>query len=146
MANRLNLQQLIPGAYQQLIELDKYVAASGIDKIQQELIKIRASQINGCAFCLNMHIKDALKNGEDAKRIYVLSAWREAKKWLTAEDQLILMLTEEITLIANGGLTDETYNKVVAAFGEEKTAKLIIAVININSWNRIGVSLHMHPF
>lgn len=146
MANRLNLQKLIPGAYQKLIQLDQYVSTSGINELQQELIKIRASQINGCAFCMNMHIKDALKHGEDPKRIYVLSAWREAKKWFSEEDQLLLMLTEEVTLIANTGLSDETYNKVVETFGEETTAKLIIAVININAWNRLGVSLNMHPF
>lgn len=146
MANRLNLQQLIPDAYQKLIQLDQYVSTSGIDQLQQELVKIRASQINGCAFCLNMHIKDALKHGEDPKRIYVLSAWREAKKWFSNEDQLILMLTEEITLIADEGLSEDTYTKVVEAFGEDITAKLIIAVININAWNRLGVALHMHPF
>lgn len=146
MGNRLNLQKLIPDAYQKLVQLDQFVSTSGINELQQELIKIRASQINGCAFCMNMHIKDALKHGEDPKRIYVLSAWREAKKWFSEEDQLILMLTEEVTLIANGGLSDETYSKVVEVFGEETTAKLIIAVININAWNRIGVSLNMHPF
>lgn len=146
MANRLNLSKLLPDAYQKLIQLDQYVSGSGIDQLQQELVKIRASQINGCAFCMNMHIKDALKHGEDPKRIYVLSAWREAKNWFSPEDQLILTLTEEITLIADGGLSDETYNKAIEAFGEETTAKLIIAVININAWNRVGVSLHMHPF
>lgn len=146
MANRLNLSKLIPDAYQKLIQLDQYVSGSGIDKLQQELIKIRASQINGCAYCMNMHIKDALSHGEDPKRLYVLSAWREAKNWFSQQDQLILKLTEEISLIADGGLTDETYDHVVEAFGEENTAKLILAVININSWNRVGVSLNMHPF
>jgi len=146
MGNRLNLQKLIPEAYQKLIHIDQYVSTSGINELQQELVKIRASQINGCAFCINMHIKDALKHGEDPKRIYVLSAWREAKKWFSEEDQLILMLTEEITLIANGGLSDTTYNKAVEVFGEETTAKLIIAIININAWNRLGVSLNLHPF
>lgn len=146
MANRLNLSKLIPDAYQKMIQLDQYVSESGINQLQLELVKIRASQINGCAFCMNMHIKDALKHGEDPKRIYVLSAWREAKNWFSPEDQLILALTEEITLIADGGLSDETYSKAVETFGEETTAKLIMAVININSWNRIGVSLHLHPF
>lgn len=146
MANRINLQKLIPDAYQKLIQLDQYVSTSGIDQLQQELVKVRASQINGCAFCINMHIKDALKHGEDPKRIYVLSAWREAKKWFSNEDQLILMLTEEITLIANGGLSEETYNRALETFGDETTAKLIMAVININAWNRLGVSLNMHPF
>lgn len=145
MANRLNLQQVLPDSYKILGQLDQFISNSGLDKLQQELIKIRASQINGCAFCLNLHIKDAIKYGEDPKRIYVLSAWREAKKWFTEEDQLILKLTEEITLIANHGLSNETYQSAVDLFGEEKTAKLIMAVVNINAWNRLGVSLQMHP-
>jgi len=82
MGNRINAQKLVPEAYQKLIQLDQYVGSCGIDQLQQELIKIRASQINGCAFCLNMHIKDAIKYGEDPKRIYVLSAWKEAKNGL----------------------------------------------------------------
>jgi len=145
MGNRINIQKLTPDAYQILIQLDQFMANSGINKLHLELIKIRASQINGCAFCLNMHIKDALKYGEEPKRIHVLSAWREAKKWFSEEEQLILQLTEEITLIAQGGLSDDTYEKVVKTFGDEITAKLIIGVININSWNRLGVSLNMHP-
>ncbi|MEH6305931.1 carboxymuconolactone decarboxylase family protein [Olivibacter sp. CPCC 100613] len=145
MANRLNLKQLIPDSYQILIQLSTFVANTGIDKLQQELIKIRASQINGCAYCLHMHSKEALKLGEDPKRLYVLSAWREAKNWFSKEDQVILRLTEEITLIAHQGLSDQTYADAIDLFGEEMTAKLIIAVININALNRIGVSLQMHP-
>lgn len=146
MANRLNLKELIPDSYQILIQLSQFVANSGIDKLQQELVKIRASQINGCAYCLYMHSKDALKYGEDPKRLYVLSAWREARNWFSKEDQVILALTEEVTLIADHGLSDKTYEEAVSLFGEEMTAKLIMAVININALNRIGVSLQMHPF
>lgn len=145
MSNRLNLKELIPDAYQILIKLSQFVANTGIDKLQQELIKIRASQINGCAYCLHMHTKEALKHGEDPKRLYVLSAWREAKSWFSKEDQVILTLTEEVSLIANHGLSDKTYGEAIALFGEEMTAKLIIAVININAFNRLGVSLNMHP-
>jgi AhpD family alkylhydroperoxidase len=126
--------------------MSQFVANAGIDKLQQELIKIRASQINGCAYCMNMHSKEALKYGEDPKRLYVLSAWREAGNWFSKEDQVILKLTEEITLIADHGLSDQTYEEAVAFFGEEMTAKLIIAVININGLNRMGVALNMHPF
>jgi len=146
MSKRLNLKELIPDSHQILMQLSQFVANSGIDKLQQELIKIRASQINGCAYCMHMHSKDALKYGEDPKRLYVLSAWREAKNWFSEADQVILKLTEEITLIANHGLSDQTYGEAVALFGEEVTAKLIVAVININALNRVGVSLNMHPF
>lgn len=146
MSKRLNLKELIPDSHQILMQLSQFVANSGIDKLQQELIKIRASQINGCAYCMHMHSKEALKHGEDPKRLYVLSAWREAKNWFSETDQVILKLTEEITLIADHGLSDQTYEEAVALFGEEVTAKLIVAVININALNRVGVSLNMHPF
>ncbi|GAA4802309.1 carboxymuconolactone decarboxylase family protein [Olivibacter ginsenosidimutans] len=145
MSNRLNLKELIPDSHQILMQLSEYVANTGIDKLQQELIKIRASQINGCAYCLNKHSQEALKYGEDPKRLHVLSAWREAKNWFSKEHQVILALTEEITLIADHGLSDQTYQEAITLFGEEMTAKLIIAVININALNRLGVSLSMHP-
>lgn len=146
MSKRLNLKQIIPESYQILMQWDELIENSGIDKLQLELVKIRASQINGCAFCMNVHIKDALKAGEDPKRIYVLSGWREAKNWFSKSDQTILKLTEEITLISVHGLSDETYEEAISTFGEEITAKLIMAVININALNRVGVSLNMHPF
>lgn len=146
MSNRLNLKQIIPESYQIMMQWDQIINNSGLDPLQLELVKVRASQINGCAFCMNIHIKDAIKKGEDPKRIYVLSGWREAKNWFSKEDQIILKLTEEITLIAEHGLSDQTYDEAVNTFGEEITAKLIMAVININALNRVGVSLHMHPF
>lgn len=145
MSKRLNLKELIPESYQILIQMSQFVANAGIDKLKQELIKIRASQINGCAYCMNMHSEEALKLGENPKRLYVLSAWREAKDWFSTEDQCILKLTEEITLISNHGLSDETYQEAVSLFGELMTAKLIVAIININALNRVGVSLCMHP-
>lgn len=145
MSKRLNIKELIPDSYQIITELSEFVANAGINKLHQELIKIRASQINGCAYCLSMHSQEAVKCGEDPKRLYVLSAWREAKDWFSTEDQVILKLTEEITLIADNGLSDETYKEATKLFGEEMTAKLIMAVININALNRIGLSLSMHP-
>jgi AhpD family alkylhydroperoxidase len=145
MANRFNLREIIPDTHRMFMQLSQVVSNSGIDPLHQELIKIRASQINGCAYCLHKHSKDAIAHGEDPKRLYVLSAWREAKHWFTQEEQVILRLTEEITLIANHGLGDPTYEEAVALFGEEMTAKLIVAVIQINALNRIGVSLNMHP-
>ena len=131
--------------HQIFMQLSQAVANTGIDKLHQELIKIRASQINGCAYCLHKHSKDAITYGEDPKRLYVLSAWREAKNWFSKEEQVILRLTEEITLIADHGLSDETYEEGVALFGEEMMAKLIVAVININGLNRLAVSLNVHP-
>ena len=145
MSKRLNLRKALPDTHKIFMQLSQAVANSGIDKIQQELIKIRASQINGCAYCLHMHSKDALKHGEKPDRLYVIATWREAKNWFSEEDQVVLRLTEEITLIADHGLSDRTYEDAIALFGEEMTAKLIAAVININALNRIGVSCSLHP-
>jgi len=147
MSKRLNIKELLPDSYQILMQISKFVADTEIDKKHQELIKIRASQINGCAFCMNMHSADTLKNyGEDPKRLFVLSVWREAKDWFSKEDQVVLKLTEEITEIANHGLSDETYKEAIDLFGEETTAKMILAVININALNRVAIATSMHPF
>lgn len=144
MANRFTLGEIIPDMHQILMQLSQAVANSGIDKLHQELIKMRASQINGCAYRLHKHGKDAITYGEDPKRLYVLTAWREAKNWFSKEEQFILRLTEEI-ILADHGLSDQTYHETVTLFGEETTAKLIVAVININALNRLCVSLTMHP-
>lgn len=145
MSDRLNLREIIPDIHQIFMQVSHAVANTGIGKLHQELIKIRASQLNGCAYCLHKHTVDAITEGEDPKRLYVLAAWGEAKNWFSKEEQVILKLTEEITLIADHGLSDQTYNQAIELFGEEMTAKLIVAIININSLNRLGVSLSMHP-
>ena len=134
-----------PDAYKAMAALNKYVADSNIDRLQQELIRIRASQINGCAYCVNHHAKDARKLGETEQRIYLISVWREAKNLFSEEEQLLLAMTEEITLIHQNGLSDELYDKAIQYFGEEKTAQVIMTIITINAWNRIGVGLNMHP-
>ncbi|MFC4213551.1 carboxymuconolactone decarboxylase family protein [Pedobacter lithocola] len=139
------MNEAFPESYKLLREIDTLIKKTGIPPLYLELIKLRASQLNGCAYCLNIHSNDAIKYGEDPKRIYVLSAWREAKEWFTEEEQVILQLTEEITQIRNHGISDEVYNKSIELFGEQKTAYLITAAININSWNRLGVGLNMHP-
>jgi len=134
-----------PNAYKAMDALDKYVHATGVDPLHQELIRIRASQINGCAYCVNSHTRDARKLGETDIRMHLISVWHEAKNVFSEEEQLILAITEEITLIHQHGLSDELYNKAMALFGEEKTAQIIMAAITINAWNRIGVSLNMEP-
>ena len=133
-----------PEAYKAMRVLENYLDTANISAVHKELIKIRASQINGCAFCIDLHTKDARKLGETEQRIYLLNAWRETDIF-TPEEKIILALTEEITLIHQHGLSDEVYDKAIEYFGEEKTAQLIMAVININSWNRTGISLRMQP-
>ena len=134
-----------PAAYKAMTALDNYIDNSGIDKVHRELIKIRASQINGCAYCVNEHSADARKLGVSEQRVYLTAAWREAGDIYTEAEKLIFRMTEEITLIHQQGLTESTYEKAIASFGEEKTAQIMMAIITINAWNRIGVATEMHP-
>jgi len=145
MKTRFKMNLVQPEAYKAMYALEKYLSTSAIDPLHKELIKIRASQINGCAFCLNMHTHDARKLGETEQRIYVMSAWREARNLFSEEEQLLLEMTEEITLIHQHGLSDALYEKAIKLFGEEKTAQIIMSIITINGWNRIAVALHMEP-
>jgi AhpD family alkylhydroperoxidase len=134
-----------PDAYKAMFALDKYISTSGIDKLQREMIKIRASQMNGCAYCVNEHTREARKLGETEQRIYLISVWREAPNVFNEEEQLLLAITEEVTLIHEHGLGDSLYEKAIRLFGEVKTAQIIMAIITINAWNRIGIGLNMHP-
>lgn len=143
MSNRINIQQLAPEGYKAIIGLEKYLATTKITTKHKDLIKIRASQINGCAFCIDMHTRDARKNGETEQRIYLLNAWRETTHLYTEEERCILAITEEITLISQRGLTEETYAKAAELFDSDHIAQLIMAVITINAWNRVGISTHM---
>ena len=142
MKSRLNIQKLEPKAYEAMYGLENFLANSELDKLHLELIKIRASQINGCAFCINMHTKDAMKLGETNQRIFLLNAWRETTLF-TEEEGVILAMTEEITNISQHGLSEETYQKALALFSENYIAIIIIAITTINAWNRIAISSHM---
>lgn len=142
MKSRLNIQKLEPKAYEAMYGLENYLANSELDKLHLELIKIRASQINGCAFCINMHTKDAMKLGETNQRIFLLNAWRETTLF-TEEEGVILAMTEEITNISQHGLSEETYQKALTLFSENYIAIIIIAITTINAWNRIAISSHM---
>ncbi|GAB2832480.1 carboxymuconolactone decarboxylase family protein [Ferruginibacter profundus] len=145
MQTRFDMAAVEPGAYKAMIVLDNYAVSTAIPPLQKEMIKIRASQINGCAYCVNMHVNDARKHGEVEQRIHLISVWPEAGDIFTEEEQLILAITEEITLISKHGLSDALYEKAIALMGKEKTAQVIMNIITINAWNRIGVSLKMHP-
>ena len=138
------MREVQPDAYKPMLELARFADSTDISPLHRELIRIRASQINGCAYCVNKHTMDARKAGETEQRIYLLSVWRESPQF-TEEERLILEMTEEITLIHQHGLSEDVYQRGVARFGEAKTAQIIMAIININAWNRIGVSLHMQP-
>ncbi|MHA3788171.1 carboxymuconolactone decarboxylase family protein [Flavobacterium hauense] len=143
MEKRMELHNVEAEGYKVMLAFEKYLASSELTKTHKELIKIRASQINGCAYCLDMHTKDALKYGETQQRIFTLSAWRDTP-FFTKEEQAILALTEEVTLISNH-VSDKTYNEAVAVLGEKYTAQVIFAIITINAWNRIGITTGMMP-
>ncbi|HLV63733.1 carboxymuconolactone decarboxylase family protein [Galbibacter sp.] len=143
MEKRINIHALDPKAYKAMSGLEAYLSQTDLSKTIKELIKIRSSQINNCAFCINMHTKDALANGETQQRIFLLSAWREAPDLFSEQEQVVLEMTEEITLIHQCGLRSETYQKALAVFSENQVAQIIMAIVTINSWNRIAVSTHM---
>jgi len=143
MQKRFNINNVDPQAYKAMFGLESYLAKVEISKSLKELIKLRASQINGCAYCLDMHSKDALKNGETAQRIFILSAWKEATEFFSEEEQAVLLMTEEITLIHDKGLSEETYQKAAKFFSENQIAQIIMAIVTINAWNRIAISTHL---
>ncbi len=143
MNARFDWTTVHPAAYKAGIGMEESLKNSFLTPIQKELIKIRASQINACAFCLNMHTKDALKYGETPQRIFLLNAWSDAKELFTEEEQIILQITEEVTLISNKGLSEETYQKAKVFFNENQLADIIMAAVVINMWNRIAISTHM---
>lgn len=143
MNERLKMKQVEPEAYGAMTSLEKYLAKTELTITQKNLIKIRASQINGCSYCIDMHSKEAIEAGDNPQRLFLISAWRETS-FFTEEERAILSLTEEVTLIGNR-LSDATYEKAAGIFGEKYLAQLIMAVIIINAWNRIGVATEMQP-
>ena len=145
MKHRINFGKVQPQAYDAMEALDNYVEQSSISKEYRELIKIRASQINGCSYCTDAHSHDALKLNIPIQKVLLVSAWREAGNVFNEEERLLFTITEEITLIHLHGLSDETYAKAIEVFGEALTAQIIMAAITINAWNRIGVASQLHP-
>jgi AhpD family alkylhydroperoxidase len=143
-APRLDLAKLAPEAYQAMVRLDA-AARRGVEATLLNLVQIRASQLNHCAFCLDMHSKDALAAGESAERIIQLSAWTESKHFYTAREIAAIELTEAITVLTDGFVPDEVYARAASEFDETELARLIVAITTINAWNRFGVSTRMVP-
>ncbi|WDF48245.1 carboxymuconolactone decarboxylase family protein [Chryseobacterium sp. KACC 21268] len=143
MDKRININTTEPHAYKAMLGLEAYLAQAEISKTIKELIKIRASQINNCAYCLAMHTKDAIKYGESAERLFIVSAWHEAESHFTEEERVALKMTEEITQISQYGLSDETYQKALKFFSEKQVAEIIMAIVTINAWNRIAISTQL---
>lgn len=141
METRVNILQTQPDAYKAMMGLEKYLAGSDLKPLHKELIKIRASQINGCAFCINMHTRDARKMGETEQRIYLLNAWKETNLF-NEEEKAILAMTEEVTLIQNH-LSKATYDNAIKLFDESYVAQIIMMITTINAWNRIAIATEM---
>lgn len=139
MEQRLNYQKTSSGAFQAMLGMENYVRQCGLEYSLLELIKTRASQINGCAFCIDMHTKDARAAGETEQRLYGLSAWRETP-FYTERERAALELTEAVTLISDGGVPDALYQQVREHFTEEETVNLVAAIIAINGWNRLALT------
>lgn len=142
--DRINISEINPNAYKPLVSLYNDIKKSSLSDLEFLLIEIRASQINGCSYCVQMHIKDAILQGEKQYRIHALPFWKESP-FFTEEEQIILEMTEAITHISVEGLNDILYQRAIHVFGEEKVADIIMAVCCINSWNRIGRATLMTP-
>jgi AhpD family alkylhydroperoxidase len=144
MKARLNYAEVAPNALKAMLELEKYVHGSGLEHLLFELVKTRASQINGCAYCLDMHTKDARKAGETEQRLYGLSAWRETP-YYTKRERAALAWTEALTVISENDVPDSLYEATRKHFNEEEIVTLTMAIIAINGWNRLAISFRTVP-
>lgn len=144
MKERLNYARVSPDALKAMRELEKYLSASGLERPLSELVKIRASQINGCAYCLDMHTKDARKAGETEQRLYALSAWRETP-FFTERERAALEWTETLTLISENQVPDSLYDSVRKHFDEKEMVALTMAIVAINGWNRLAIGFRTVP-
>ena len=139
MNKRIKLSEVSPEAYEAMIGLESYIAKSGLDKKLYELIKTRASQLNGCAYCINMHTRDAMKLGETPQRLFLLDAWRETELY-SERERAVLALIEEMTLIAGRHVSDDVYNEAAKHLTDKELAAVIMSVVAINGWNRISIT------
>ena len=145
MKPRMNFYQAAPDTIKALSALETQIQSTGLEKSLIELVKIRASQINGCAYCINMHTEDARKRGETEQRIYLLSAWRESPLYSDRE-RAALAWTEAVTLISETHAPDDVYEQVRMQFSEQETVNLTMLVATINAWNRLAISFRaIHP-
>jgi len=144
MKNRLDWYKAAPDAYKAMVGLETYIARTGLEASLKELVKIRASQLNGCAFCLDMHTADARKHGENDRRLAVLPAWREVA-WFNARERAALGWTEALTKLTQGAPSDEDFAAVREVFNDKEIADLTLLIAAINAWNRFGVGFTLQP-
>jgi AhpD family alkylhydroperoxidase len=139
MKARINLMQVNPGILNAMLGLEKQISKAGLDSQLLDLVRMRASQINGCAYCLDMHSKDARAAGETEQRLYGLNAWREAP-YYSARERAALDWTEALTLVSETHAPDDVYERVREQFSEDETAHLTLAIVAINGWNRLNIA------
>ena len=133
-----------PGIIQAMLGLERQVRKAGLDNTLLDIVRMRASQINGCAYCLDMHSKDARANGETEQRLYGLAAWREAP-YYSARERAALEWTEAITLVAETHAPDEVFERVREQFSEDELLHLTLAIVAINGWNRLNIAAQTVP-
>lgn len=143
MQDRIRIDQLEPSSYQPMFGLENYLGKTDIEPSLKELIKLKASIINKCAYCIQMHTAQARQQGETEQRLYALPAWQESPLFNEVE-RAVLKLTEEVTQISLEGVTDETYDKCIALLGEKKVAQCIMQIVTINAWNRIALATKLY--
>jgi len=144
MPARIDYPKVAPQAYMAMRGLEAYVRQSGLDPRLLELVKARASQINGCAYCIDMHTKDARAHGETEQRLYALAAWRETP-FFSERERAALAWTEVVTLIADGPIEEEDYEDVRQHFDEKALVDLTLAIVAINGWNRLAIAFATVP-
>jgi AhpD family alkylhydroperoxidase len=144
MESRLDYGKVLPEGMKAIYALDRYSQNCGLEPSLLDLIKLRASQINGCAYCIDMHSKDARTNGETEQRLYSLSVWR-ITPYYTDRERAALALTEAVTLIADSHIPDELYEQAQQQFSDEELVKLMIGIVIINTWNRFAVTFRDEP-
>jgi AhpD family alkylhydroperoxidase len=144
LKSRLDYGKVAPGVRDAMLGLSKYLRSCGLEESLLNLVNIRASQINGCAWCLDMHNKDALAAGETEQRLYMLSAWRESP-FYTDRERAALAWTDAVSLVADSHVSDDVYEEARKYFSEKELVDLTLAVIAINGWNRLNVSFRTVP-
>ena len=144
MKPRFNYAKVAPGVYDSMDALDQYLAKCGLEESLLHLVRLRASQINGCAYCIDMHWKDLRALGESEQRLYALDAWRESP-FYSAREQAALAWTEAVTLVATSRISDAVLNDVRPHFNDKELADLTLAVATINAWNRLSIAARLEP-
>ena len=144
MKSRLNYARVAPGVYQAMEPLGEYLSSSGLDERLINLVNFRVSQINGCAYCLDMHSKDLMAQGESPQRLYSLEAWQECP-YYSARERAALGWAEAVTRITDGHVPDPVYQATRAQFSEKELSDLTLAVATINAWNRLSIAARLVP-